>query len=268
MASITALKTFLSIVDNGSLAKSAETLNVTQSTVTARLQALEASVGVQLLTRDRSGVQLTERGAQMHRYASAMVNLWRQANQEVAPSQDTVLTIAISLTLQDGVGSTLINKLLDAPSVGLMAHRCSDEAALAGLLNRKQIDACLSMQPISGTGIDTYPWRDQIVCLFGSDPGRPIDADPRYVYVDYGFHYGLEHSLAYSDAGTAKVRTQSPSAAVQILQNRGGSAYLPKEFLAHADALQLFPLAGAPEFHIPTYLSCHQASGWRRGLVV
>ena len=268
MASIITLKTFLSIVDNGSLAKAAETLNVTQSTITARLQALEASVGVQLLTRDRSGVQLTERGAQMHRYASAMVNLWQQANQEVAPSQDTVLTIAISLTLQDGVGSTLIHKLLDQPSVGLMAHRCSDEAALPGLLTRKHIDACLSMQPISGTGIDTYPWRDQTLCLFGSDPDRPIDADPRYVYVDYGFHYGLEHSLAYSDAGTAKVRTQSPSAAVQILQSRGGSAYLPKEFLAHTDALQLFQLAGAPEFHIPTYLSCHQSSGWRRGLVV
>ena len=267
MASVIALKTFLSIVDNGSLARAAETLNVTQSTVTARLQALEASVGAQLLTRDRSGIQLTDAGAQMLRYASAMVNLWTQANQEVAPKQDTVLSMAVSLTLQDGVGAALVRRLLAKQSIGLLAHKSIDETVLPGLLGSKKIDACLSMQPISGAGIETFPWRDQTVCLFGSDPNRPIDADPRYVYVDYGFQYGLEHSLAYSDAGTAKVRTQSPGAAVQIMRAQGGSAYLPKEFLANADALQLFPLAGAPEFNIPTYLSCHQASGWRRDLI-
>ena len=267
MASIITLKTFLSIVDNGSLAKAAETLNVTQSTVTARLQALEASVGVQLLTRDRSGVQLTERGAQMHRYASAMVNLWQQANQEVAPSQDTVLTIAISLTLQDGVGSTLIHKLLDQPSVGLMAHRCSDEAALPGLLTRKHIDACLSMQPISGTGIDTYPWRDQTVCLFGSDPDRPIDADPRYI-CRLRLSLWFRAQLGLQRCGHGESADAKPIGGRSDFAKSWGSAYLPKEFLAHTDALQLFPLAGAPEFHIPTYLSCHQSSGWRRGLVV
>ena len=45
---ISALKTFLTVVDLGNLNKAAERLNVTQSTVTARLDSLEEALGQRL----------------------------------------------------------------------------------------------------------------------------------------------------------------------------------------------------------------------------
>ena len=59
------LQTFLSIVETGSLVRASEQLNVTQSTVTARLKSLEEALGSQLLNRDKSGVSLTPAGAKL-----------------------------------------------------------------------------------------------------------------------------------------------------------------------------------------------------------
>lgn len=55
--------TFLKIVQIGSLTKAAEELGYTQSGISHMLNALEQECGVQLLYRDRSGVQLTSNGS-------------------------------------------------------------------------------------------------------------------------------------------------------------------------------------------------------------
>ena len=59
---ITALQTFLAIVDTGSLVRASQVLHVTQSTVTARLKSLEDEIGQQLLDRQKSGTTLTPAG--------------------------------------------------------------------------------------------------------------------------------------------------------------------------------------------------------------
>ena len=81
---LSSLQTFLAIIETGSLSRASEKLNITQSTVTARLQALEDDLGHTLLHRHRSGVSVTAAGLRLKRYAEAMSDLWRQARQEIA----------------------------------------------------------------------------------------------------------------------------------------------------------------------------------------
>ena len=64
---IVVLKTFLAVVQTGNLNKAAELINVTQSTVTARLDALDSELGQALLVRSRKGTQLTKAGFQTER---------------------------------------------------------------------------------------------------------------------------------------------------------------------------------------------------------
>ena len=73
---ITALQTFLAIVDTGSLVRASQVLHVTQSTVTARLKTLEDELGQQLLNRQKSGTTLTPAGTRLLRYARIMTGLW------------------------------------------------------------------------------------------------------------------------------------------------------------------------------------------------
>ena len=59
---IATIETFLAVHRLGNLNRAAEELNVTQSAVTARLDALEASLGARLLNRSRKGATLTKAG--------------------------------------------------------------------------------------------------------------------------------------------------------------------------------------------------------------
>ena len=73
-----AVKTFLAVVQTGNLNKAAELVNVTQSTVTARLDALDSELGQALLVRSRKGAQLTKAGFAFQRHAEVLVRTWEQ----------------------------------------------------------------------------------------------------------------------------------------------------------------------------------------------
>ena len=56
------LRTFQAVVDQGSYQRAAESLNYTQSTVTAQIQQLESALGVPLFERVGRRMRLTEAG--------------------------------------------------------------------------------------------------------------------------------------------------------------------------------------------------------------
>jgi DNA-binding transcriptional LysR family regulator len=56
------IKTFLEIATCGNFNRAADNLNVTQSTVSARIKTLEEKFGRRLFVRAHSGVELTDAG--------------------------------------------------------------------------------------------------------------------------------------------------------------------------------------------------------------
>ncbi len=77
------LRTFLRIVDSGSLSAAAVQLGTTQPTVSRRLQALERQLGLRLLQRSTHGLLLTEDG---QRAANAMRSGWWTNGKRCRPS--------------------------------------------------------------------------------------------------------------------------------------------------------------------------------------
>src|SRR6266540_3600103 len=78
------LQAFVEVVRRGSVTRAAHSLYVTQPALTARLNALERTVGTPLLVRRRGGVRLTEAGR-------AFLPFAERALQAVADGR-TVLT--------------------------------------------------------------------------------------------------------------------------------------------------------------------------------
>ena len=78
------LRYFAAVVDEGSITDAAKVLHVTQPTLSRQLAQLEAEMGVPLFTRGRSGIELTDRGAVLHRYALDILALAEKAAEEVA----------------------------------------------------------------------------------------------------------------------------------------------------------------------------------------
>ena len=63
-------RTFLTVVAAGSFVEAARRLYVTQSTVSSRMQRLEAELGAELFVRNKAGTTLTPAGRQFQRHAS------------------------------------------------------------------------------------------------------------------------------------------------------------------------------------------------------
>ena len=77
------IRTFLEVTATGNFHRAAESLNVTQSTVSARIKSLEDYFGLPLFRRNRTGVELTGAGQRFRRYALNLHQSWRQAYQSV-----------------------------------------------------------------------------------------------------------------------------------------------------------------------------------------
>lgn len=73
------IETFLDLCDTKSFNRTADKLGVTQSTVSGRVRALEASLGRTLFTRSRAGTELTLEGLQFEPHARALRHSWNEA---------------------------------------------------------------------------------------------------------------------------------------------------------------------------------------------
>ena len=72
------IRTFVEVAGCGNFHRAAETLNVTQSTVSARVKTMEEQFGRTLFKRSHSGVELTSAGHHFRRYALGRQRLWPQ----------------------------------------------------------------------------------------------------------------------------------------------------------------------------------------------
>src|SRR5690606_37936087 len=77
-------RTFLEIVSTRSFIRATERLNVSQTTVSARIRSLEERLGRPLFIRNQAGASLTPAGEQFLRFAPNMLQLWDRARHQVA----------------------------------------------------------------------------------------------------------------------------------------------------------------------------------------
>ena len=76
--------TFLDLLETRSFHRTAERLGLTQSTVSARVQALERELGARLFTRSRAGTDLTPEGRRFEPHARSLRHAWGEARRSVA----------------------------------------------------------------------------------------------------------------------------------------------------------------------------------------
>ncbi|MGB0506345.1 MAG: LysR family transcriptional regulator [Pikeienuella sp.] len=254
---LNALRTFLAIAETGSLVRASEVLNITQSTVTARLKGLEEDLGETLFLRGKSGAHLTAAGATFKRYAEAMTGLWRQAKQATAlPSGvEASCNIGCEVDLWPLLGADIAANLRrNNPNTALTVWPIAP-SELEDWLAASLIDFALSYRPATREGWTTRQLSEQHLTLYATDPDTPMKFDPGYVFVEGGEAFGRAHHAAYIDAGTAQVSFGAASWALDHLLSVGGSAYLPSDLAApHQQAGTLHIIPDAPSWVRAAYL--------------
>lgn len=248
-------KTFLAIVEGGNFLAAAKRVNVTQSTVSARIKSLEAQLGKLLFIRTKAGCELTPAGHQFYRYATSMVRIWEEAKHQVA--------------VPDGFGDTLIiggqyslwNRFLMrwvphfqkiAPQI---AVRC--EVGMSRRLIREMsegvMDIAVLYKPEQRSGLHVEELLEDQLILVSTDSAKPIEEN--YVFVDWGAEFRQDHAQAFPHLHNPGLTLDLGALGVQMLINQGGAGYFPKRVVeAHIEAGYLSKVRGAPEFRYPAFL--------------
>lgn len=81
------LQTLIVLAGCKNFTRTAEKMNVVQSTVSSRIRSLENQLGLQLFIRDKKGLELTETGSLFLEYAKQLSKIERVARQETLSFQ-------------------------------------------------------------------------------------------------------------------------------------------------------------------------------------
>jgi DNA-binding transcriptional LysR family regulator len=248
---IVSLQTFIAIVETGSLVRASEKMNVTQSTVTARLKTMEDEIGQILLNRQKSGTTLTPAGTKLLRYAKIMTGLWRQAKFETSLPKglDAVCTFGCDRDLWHGPGRKFFYDILsEHPEIALSVHQGSSKD-LEKWLSEGSVDVILTYEAVARGNQTIHELPEERLVLYSDRPDAPMVGDPHYIFVDHGSEYRQMHAESYHDAGVARISFDSSWWALQFMLDNQGSAYLPEAladwFLRHG---RIYPVANAPIF--------------------
>jgi DNA-binding transcriptional LysR family regulator len=252
---ITAARTFLEIVKTGSFVRAAANLNVTQTTVSARVRVLEEQLDRQLFVRNKAGARLTPAGDQFLRYATTLVQVWETARHQVAMPAGRENVVSV------GGEHSLWNPLLLDWLVWMRNH-CADVAIRAQvevadlLVDQVQegaLDLAVVYAPPHRTGIVPELLLEEALVAVTTDPAAAEPGDD-YVYVDWGPDFRSSYHAAYPEAARPAVSVNHGPLALDYILAVGGSGYFRMEAVRpHLRSGRLHLLEGRPRFSYSVY---------------
>jgi len=245
------LRTFLAVVETGNLAAAAQSLNVTPSTVTARLNGLEDELGQTLLHRHKSGAELTSAGFKFKRYAEVMVQLWGQARAEVSLPKgfEGVCNVGLEFDLWRGLGERFLGHLRRENPAIAVALWPGEQRALDRWLDTGLIDIAFCYTPQPGDRFASRALFDDALVMVSRDPDAHPVLGADYVYVDHGDEFRRQHAAAFPGEATPAVTIAAADWALEYLERQGGAGYLPRrQVAARLVQGQLHEVRGAPQF--------------------
>lgn len=240
------------VSEMGSLSAAAKVRDVSVSTVSRRLDALEAALGVRLLDRGARGVQLTAEGVRIAALTvpalDAVAAIGRAARaMRSALSRQTVRVSATEFVVTDILAPHLAELRAVAPGITIELAGETNNVSLA----QRQADIAIRLaRPVGNslvakalppTQLDVFA-TPKLAARLAADTELPLPI------VTYDDSYGRLPELTWVDALDRPfeivMRSSSTRALLQAAQTGTGAALLPVAFARRA---ALVPLAALRE---------------------
>ena len=175
-------RVFLKTVELGSITRAAEALGYTQSAVSRVVADLEREWGLDLLTRGRSGVELTSQGAVLVPYLRGVCNAEKELEEQVAElhglTKGTLRVGAFASVSIHWLPAIIKEFLTLYPGIRFELESKWEFAEVEDLLRHGQADCGFLGLPV-GPGLDTFPlWRDELLAVL--PPDHPLAGAPFY----------------------------------------------------------------------------------------
>lgn len=143
------LATFHAVARLGSVSAAADEMHLTQPAVSLQIAALEESAMTPLLQRTGRGIRLTEAGELLDSYALRILELWREAGEEMATLQGVfsgTLRVGAITTAEYLLPPMLVTFANEHPQVKLKLQ-VGNRDEIVHMLGAQEIDLAIMGRP-------------------------------------------------------------------------------------------------------------------------
>lgn len=255
------LDTFLDLAETRSFHRTSERLGLTQSTVSARVNALEQAVGSRLFDRSRAGTDLTPEGKRFEPHARALRHEWNEARRRIQIPQGAAHLARLGI--QNDLAAVYLGDWMAGFRQALPGttfyiepdysnQMCAD--LLTGIL-----DFAVMFSPKPHPDLHFESLGDVVYQMISTDARTMQDIIPdRFVFAHFSPAFEAMHRQLTPDLAAAPVSVGQSAAVVSLLQAVGGSGYVLEKTASQLIAAGGFrAVADAPLLRQPVYAALH-----------
>jgi len=173
------LSTFHTVARLGSVSLAADEMHLTQPAVSVQLATLEESAGTPLVQRNGRGIRLTEAGELLAGYASRILEMWREAGEEMATLQGVfsgTLRVGAVTTAEYLLPPLLVAFINERPKVKVkleVGNRDEIVRKLAG----QELDVAIMGRPPGELKTESFAFARHPMAFLAA-PGHPLLNEP------------------------------------------------------------------------------------------
>jgi DNA-binding transcriptional LysR family regulator len=235
------VEAFLAVGTFGGFRRAAEALRITQPAVSARIRALEESLGVRLFERGQHGFALSAAGRALRPCAEQLlqaVALARQAVHDLRPRAGGALQIAAVLSICTYLLPDVLKRFQDAHPRTLITVRSGHSKEVLEMIIRGEAEVGLA-RSLNHPEVETLSLRDDPLILVARPASWPAGqrrarlaevADRPLVFFDRGSSdWTLTHGL-FRRAGlvpNVALEVETIETAKKMVERGVGFAFLP-----------------------------------------
>jgi DNA-binding transcriptional LysR family regulator len=239
---IAQVEAFLAVGTFGGFRRAADALRVSQPAISARIKALEDSLGVTLFERGRTGLALSPAGRALRPHAEQLLHalaLARQAVHDLRPSSGGALTIAAALSICTYLLPDVLKRFQTAHPKTLITVRSGHSKEVLEMVLAGEAELGLA-RSLHHPEVETVSLRDDPLVLVSAPGGamartgrarlEEVAAQPLILFDRGSSDWTLSHGL-FRRAGLVPnvvLEVESIEAAKRMVERGIGVAFLPQ----------------------------------------
>ena len=257
------LRTYMDVLETRNFNRTAERLNVTQSTVSARIRQLEDELGTRLFERGRGGADPTAAGRKFETHCRSFLAAWSLAKRDVAagggPGHPR-LRVSVQFSLAQSILVEWSRQIRnEVPKLEFyLESNFSQQIQRDILTGEADIGIVFAPQLYPDVHVAEFGSENYVMMSTECDNIRDLDW-ARYIKVAYTSYFDRQHDDIFPNLDHVPTVVGSDDLAVMFLREEGGTAYLPS--LAVPALLESMPgltqVKGAPVIPQSLYSIVH-----------
>lgn len=255
------LDTFLDLCETRSFNRTAERLGITQSTVSARVAALEAAVGARLFERSRAGTDQTIEGRRFEGHARSLRHEWNEARRRIqVPDRAAQL---LRLGIQNDLAAQHIGEWMAdfrralADTAFYVEPDYSNQMCADLLTGTQDFAVMFSPKPHPDLHFETVgevPYR-----MVSSETDRLAEVRVEtFVFAHFSPAFETMHRAVTPQLASAAISVGQSGTVAALIGAMGGAGYVLERTAEALTAEGRFRMVGdAPVLRQPVYAAMH-----------